>query len=88
VHRGINFYKVPLRTREASVVVEGGAIVRKRASLLCGAAHMRGVRKHMKVKFGPCPQKGTNARDARSISMRNLESAAPTVDFDTHTVGV
>ena len=52
VHKGTLFRKVPLRIREAgNVVSRGDVIVRKRASLLYGVTHMRGVRKHMKVKF-------------------------------------
>jgi hypothetical protein len=52
VHKGTLFRKVPLRIREAgNVVSRGDVIVRKRASLLYGVTHMRGVRKHMKIKF-------------------------------------
>ena len=53
VHEGTLFRRVPLRIREAGNVASsrGNVIVRKRASLLYGVTHMRGVRKHMKVKF-------------------------------------
>ena len=52
VHKGTLFRRVPLRIREAgNVASRGDVIVRKRASLLYGVTHMRGVRKHMKVKF-------------------------------------
>ena len=50
-HKGVQFRNAPLRIREANVAAKGGAIVRKRASLLYGVTHMRAVRRHMKVKY-------------------------------------
>ena len=50
-HDALIFAQVPLRIREANVTSSGDIVVKKRGALLYGVSHIRGVRKHMKVKF-------------------------------------
>ena len=50
-HNALIFAQVPLRIREANVSSLGDVVVKKRGALLYGVSHIRGVRKHMKVKF-------------------------------------
>jgi hypothetical protein len=50
-HNALIFAQVPLKIREANVTAVGDIVVKKRGALLFGVSHIRGVRKHMKVKY-------------------------------------
>ena len=50
-HNALIFSQVPLKIREASVTSVGDVVVKSRGALLYGVSHIRGVRKHMSVKF-------------------------------------
>ena len=50
-HNALIFSQVPLNIREANVTSVGDIVVKTRGALLFGVSHIRGVRKHMKVKY-------------------------------------